>query len=194
MKLTTVTVLALGVAIAGCSRAREGQASAETVQAAAPAPGADPVKRGEYLVNAIGCHDCHTPKRMTANGPELIRERLLSGHPADEALPAPPAPGGPWIVSGSGDTTAWAGPWGTSYAANLTPDPDTGLGNWTEQMFVNALRTGKHMGSSRPILPPMPWQAYGTMNDEDLKAMFAYLRSIPPLQNRVPDPVFASQP
>jgi hypothetical protein len=85
--------------------------------------------------------------------------------------------------------TAWSGPWGVSFAANLTPDQNTGLGTWTEDMFVKAIRTGKHMGVSRPILPPMPWQDIAAMSDGDLKAIYAYLRSIPPIVNHVPDPI-----
>jgi hypothetical protein len=85
--------------------------------------------------------------------------------------------------------TAWAGPWGISYAANLTPDLNTGMGIWTEEMFIQAMRTGKHMGVSRDILPPMPWQNLATLEEDDLKAMFAYLRSIPAVVNHVPDPV-----
>jgi len=64
---------------------------------------------------------------------------------------------------------------------------NTGMGIWTEEMFMKALRTGKHFGQSRPIMPPMPASAYGQMNDEDLKAVYAYLRSIPPVKNLVPD-------
>jgi hypothetical protein len=87
------------------------------------------------------------------------------------------------------DLTAWVGPWGTSFAANLTPDSNTGLGSWTEEMFMKALRTGKHLGQGRDILPPMPWQMIGQMTDRDLKSVFAYLRSIPPVNNMVPDPI-----
>jgi hypothetical protein len=89
------------------------------------------------------------------------------------------------------ELTASSGPWGNTYAANLTPDENTGLGIWTEEMFIGALRTGRHMGVSRPIQPPMPWQVYGRLPDEDLKAIYAYLRSIPPVHNRVPQPVIA---
>jgi hypothetical protein len=85
--------------------------------------------------------------------------------------------------------TAWAGPWGTSFAANLTPDIETGLGSWTEAMFVKAIRSGKHMGEGRPILPPMPWQVYKNLTDEDLKSIFAYLQSLPAVENAVPEPV-----
>jgi hypothetical protein len=89
------------------------------------------------------------------------------------------------------DLTAWSGPWGISYAANLTPDENTGLGIWSEDMFLRTLRTGRHMGTSRQLLPPMPWQVYGRLSDEDLKSIYAYLRSIPPVENRVPAPVIA---
>jgi hypothetical protein len=84
--------------------------------------------------------------------------------------------------------TAWAGPWGGSYAANLTPDEATGLGIWTEELFIQALRSGKHMGVGRDILPPMPWQNCAVLTDSDLRAIFAYLRSIPPIRNSVPVP------
>jgi mono/diheme cytochrome c family protein len=149
----------------------------------------DPVERGHYLVKVIGCSDCHTPKIMTDEGPVLDESRLLSGHPDGGALPKPPDSSGPWIATGSWDLTAWSGPWGISYTANLTPDTNTGIGIWTEDMFVRAIRTGRHMGQSRPILPPMPWQFYRDLTDEDLAAIYAYLRTIPPVHNRVPEPV-----
>jgi hypothetical protein len=84
--------------------------------------------------------------------------------------------------------TAWAGPWGISFTANLTPD-STGLGNWTPEMFIAAIRTGKHAGVGRPILPPMPWPQYRNFTDEDLRAIFAYLHSLKPVHNVVPQPV-----
>ncbi len=118
----------------------------------------------------------------------------LSGHPAAMTLPPPPAPSGPWIASSTATNTAWAGPWGVSYTANLTPDPETGLGQWTEQQFVDTIRTGRRQGRGREILPPMPWPAFKNYNDADLKAMFAYLRSIPAMKNKVPDPVLAGAP
>jgi hypothetical protein len=155
---------------------------------ASPAPSA--VERGAYLATVGGCHDCHSPKVLTANGPAPDPKRLLSGHPADSTLPTV-AQGvlGPqqWGALATNDLTAWAGPWGVSYAANLTPDP-TGLGNWTEATFVQAIRSGKHAGIGRPILPPMPWEDYARMTDDDLHALFAYLRSMPPVKNSVPEP------
>ena len=147
------------------------------------------VERGRYLVNAMACNDCHTPWHMGPKGPEPDMTKMLSGHPASLKLPPAPAAQGPWIVSFAATNTAFAGPWGVSYAANLTPDQNTGMGIWREEDFVKAIRLGKHFGVSREILPPMPWFNYGKMTDEDLKAVFAYLRSIPPVHNRVPDPL-----
>jgi mono/diheme cytochrome c family protein len=154
------------------------------------------VARGKYLVTVLGCNDCHTPLEMGPKGPEPDMTRMLSGHPEGMVMPPPPqlAPDAPWNWAGAATLTAFAGPWGTSYAANLTPDPNTGIGIWTEEMFVKALRTGRHMGQSREILPPMPWQWAGQMTDEDLSAVFAYLRSIPAIKNRVPEPVIAPMP
>jgi hypothetical protein len=153
-----------------------------------------PVERGKYLVNAMGCNDCHTPMKMGPQGPEPDMSKFLSGHPASEKnAPAPKLANG-WIAAVDATGTAWAGPWGISYTANLTPDQNSGLGIWTEDMFLKAIREGKHMGTSRPILPPMPWPAFRNLNDDDLKAIFAYLRTIPAINNHVPDPVIAEPP
>ncbi len=149
------------------------------------------VQRGRYLVMLGGCNDCHSPKLFTAQGPKVDEKRVLSGHPAGDRLPPVPANAigpGKWGALASGDMTAWVGPWGTSFAANLTPDA-TGLGNWTQQMFIRALRTGKHAGEGRPVLPPMPWEDIGKLTDADLRAIFAYLKSLPPIPNPVPAPV-----
>lgn len=143
------------------------------------------------LVTAGGCHDCHSPKIFTAAGPEPDTTRLLSGHPAGTKLPSMPAglvgPEG-WGAVTSGDFTAWVGPWGTSFAANLTPDA-TGLASYTPEIFIQTLRTGKHAGVGRPILPPMPWPNYARLSDDDLRAIFAYLSSLPPISNTVPAPI-----
>ena len=151
------------------------------------------VKRGGYLVSVSGCNDCHSPKIMTPQGPIPDTTKLLSGHPANSPLP-PVDPKalqpGQWIQMAP-DVTAFAGPWGMSFAANLTPDTTTGIGNWTEEVFINTLRTGKHLGQAngRPILPPMPWPGIGKMTDEDLRAVFAFLQSLPAINNKVPQPV-----
>ncbi len=148
----------------------------------------DRVARGKYLVASIGCADCHTPKKMGAQGPAPDASRFLSGHPEGSKLPPPPAAQGPWIASATWDLTAWSGPWGISYAINLTPDENTGIGSWSEETFTKALRTGRHMGVARPILPPMPWENFRNLSDEDLRAVYAYLRTIPAVKNRVPEP------
>jgi len=153
------------------------------------------VERGKYLVTMMGCGDCHSPKKMGPQGPEPDSSRMLSGHPEESKLPPPPTlPAGPWAATGTWDLTAWSGPWGISYATNLTPDENTGMGIWTEEMFLRAMRTGRHMGQSRPILPPMPWQVFANATDDEIKAIYSYLRTIPPIKNRVPDAVIAEPP
>jgi len=149
------------------------------------------IARGKYLVTAIDCGGCHTPFKLTAQGPIPDSSRFLSGYPAD--VPIPPVPTevlapDKWLGLFSLGN-AFAGPWGISFPRNLTPDTATGLGSWTENMFIKAMRTGKDMGEGRDILPPMPWQAFAQMTDNDLKAMFAYLHSLKPISNAVPDPI-----
>jgi mono/diheme cytochrome c family protein len=155
----------------------------------------DVVARGKYLVTLGGCNDCHSPKVFTPTGPVPDSTRLLSGHPATSSLPEMPtnvlAPN-KWGALASNDFTAWAGPWGVSFARNLTPDIATGLGSWTPEMFIKALRTGKDMGEGRNILPPMPWPNFAQMTDQDLGAMFSYLKSLKPIENAVPDPISPS--
>lgn len=146
------------------------------------------VERGRYLVDVGGCHDCHTPWTMGEDGPGPDMTRALSGHPADLEMPSPPAPVGPWIVASAATNTAHAGPWGVSFTANLTPHEETGLGAWTTETFVSTIRNGRHMGRGRPLLPPMPFFNYAKMTDEDLAAVFAYLQSIPAIDNQVPAP------
>lgn len=159
-------------------------------QSASKAPDAAAVARGKYLTTIMSCNDCHTPFKMGANGPEPDMTRELSGHPQSLVMPAPPALGqGPWAWAGGVTNTAFAGPWGVSFAANLTPDAETGLGGWNEKTFVSALRTGRHAGRGRRILPPMPYPFIGKATDEDLHAIFAYLQSLPAIRNQVPQPV-----
>jgi hypothetical protein len=128
---------------------------------------------------------------MTPVGPEADLSRALSGHPESQVISAlfPQQADSPWAVHTNEHLTAWSGAWGVSFAANLTPDENTGIGIWTEQMFVDAVKLGKHMGAGRQILPPMPWNWYGQLPEEDLKAMFAYLKSLPAISNRVPVPL-----
>jgi len=145
---------------------------------------------GEHLVTVSACHDCHSPKKMTPNGLEIDSNLLLSGHPSQ--MPDIGIDRKEMEQKGLGvtqDLTAWVGPWGISYTANLTSDP-TGIGSWTEGQFIYAIRNGKYKGmeNSRPLLPPMPWQMYRNFSDDELKAIFAYLKSTKPIKNVVPAP------
>jgi cytochrome c553 len=167
------------------------KAAAQTTAAPTQMSKSDMVKRGEYLVSASGCHDCHTPHKMGPQGPEPDMSRALSGHQAGQQLPPPPALNGPWTFAGIGSFTAWAGPWGISYTQNITPDPETGIGNYTEDQFVMTIREGKKQGRGRALLPPMPWPVIRNFSDEDLKSIYAYLRTVKPIKNKVPDPVIA---
>jgi len=190
--LTLTAALAGLVAVALMPAATSGAEAPAAPKAASrkAAPKKDQIARGSYLVKIMVCNDCHTPWKMGEKGPEPDMSRMLSGHPQDLVLPPPPKLGnGPWIASFAATNTAWAGPWGVSYTANLTPDPETGLGKWTADTFMQALRTGKHEGVGRPILPPMPYPWFAQAEDDDLRAIFAYLQSIPPIKNKVPQPI-----
>ena len=140
------------------------------------------VRRGAYLATISACHDCHSPKSDPATmTPDM--ERALSGRPSTTAAPAQPAAMGQ--ISASGDLTAWYGPWGVSYASNLTPDGETGLGmRYNEASFIRTMRTGKKPEGEQ-LLPPMPWPNCARMTDEDLKSLWAYLQSIKPVKNFV---------
>ena len=182
----------LAAAFAGCGQPAGAPPAAAPAPAAAPVASAESqIERGHRLIIGGGCHDCHTPKKVGPNGPEADMARMLSGHPESEGVPPPfkPIKGSPYVIHINGHLTAWSGDWGVSFAANLTPDMNTGLGIWTEDMFVDALKKGRHMGKGRQILPPMPWNWYGQLPDDDLKAMFAYLKSLPAISNRVPVPL-----
>ncbi len=146
------------------------------------------VKRGSYLVNAIGCDDCHSPKKFGPHGPEIIQELRFSGFQANGILPKIDTNVSKkgWIMFAP-DLTATFGPWGVSFAANISSDV-TGIGNWTEEQFMRAIREGKSKGlvESRPLMPPMPWEQYRNLDDTDLKAIFAFLKTTKPVENRVP--------
>lgn len=180
MKIATPALLAIALApSAGLAQSDNSATSAE---------------RGEYIVTTTGCHDCHTPFVMGSNGPEPDMSRALSGHPQDIVIEGQAALSEPWGIAGSMTNTAWSGPWGVSFTANLTPDPETGvLRDYTEAQFVEAMRTGRHKGQGRQILPPMPWPAFGEMTDDDLGAVYAYLQQIPPVRNKVPEPLPPAQ-
>jgi len=148
------------------------------------------VKWGEHLVTVSACHDCHSPKDYSKPGSGLDSNHLLSGYLGS------PVPGvnrrdaqtKGWAVTS--DLTSWVGPWGVAYAANLTSDDSTGIGTWKEERFIYAIRNGKYngMASDRNLIPVMPWVMYREMSDEELNAIFAYLKSTKPIKNKVPPP------
>lgn len=190
-KLFKIAFAALVITLVSCNQSNTDKAEYQSKDAIAEEiKHEELVKQGKYLVNALGCHDCHSPKVMTENGPMPDPKRLLSGHDANEALPAYDFETAKGYVLFTMNGTAVVGPWGTSFAGNLTPD-DTGIGTWSERQFLKAMKQGKYKGldGSRQLLPPMPWPAYTQMKDEDLKAIFAYLKSIEPVKNIVPQPI-----
>lgn len=149
------------------------------------------VEWGAHLVTIGDCNICHTPKKMTNRGPVMDSTFMLSGYRPD----SPPIDIDRKEIESKGlavsrDFTAWAGPWGVSYASNITP-AESGIGNWTEEQFFLVFREGKSKGlsGSRTLLPPMPWEAFGHMTDNEIKAIFAYLKSIEPIENVVPAPL-----
>lgn len=184
MMAAAAVVLVSGIAV----RASQGTGEA------APAVAAR-VERGAHLVRTMGCNDCHTPWRLGANGPEPDMTRALTGHPESlKITAAPQLPESPWGWMAAQTNTAFAGPWGVSFTMNLTPDKETGLGTWTEEQFIATMRTGRHLGRGRPVLPPMPVQILAALPDEDLKAIFAYLQSLAPVRNRIPAPLEPAAP
>ena len=176
-----LSILLLG--LAACSRATPQEASP------APTPTVSPVARGQQLVQMSGCSDCHTPMKLdeALHMPVPDHTRYLSGHP--EGAPDPEAAPGQTDQAVIGPTfTSFKTGFGIVYARNLTPDPETGLGTWTEADFIATMRTGHRQGKGRVILPPMPWMNLSRASDDDLAAIFAYLHSLPAVKNAVPDP------
>lgn len=188
---TAAVILTALLATATLRAAGGGHGAGEQLRTLPAPPGLSAQQlRGKYLVDVMGCHDCHTPMKMGPNGPQWDMDRMLSGHPEQLVMPAAPAlPPGPWIGVMGATMTAWSGPWGTSFTANLTPDKETGLGDWTVEQFIDTMKTGKDRGKGRPVLPPMPVQNLANLTDEDIRALFAYLQAIKPISNRVPQPI-----
>jgi mono/diheme cytochrome c family protein len=159
-------------------------------QPPAAAPGLKMVERGKYLVTVHDCQGCHTPSDGNGNPDQT---RRLSGHPQSIKITSAPnlQNDGVWTTAISRTNTAWAGPWGVTFTPNLTPDKLTGIGLWSEGMFVNTIKNGRHAGSGRAIQPPMPWKTFATLSDDDLKAIYAYLRTVQPIVNKVPPPILS---
>lgn len=179
-------VLAIAILFASCSSQEQPPKDTEV-----KAPTQEEiVQRGSYLVNTMGCADCHSPKVFGPMGPMPDTNLFLSGHQSGSPLPEVNKDAlKDWALF-TYDQTAAAGPWGVSFAANLTSD-ETGVGNWTEEQFITAMRKGKYKGleGGRDLLPPMPWQNFGQLTDNDLKAMLAYLKTTKPIHNVVPAPI-----
>jgi cytochrome c553 len=195
-KLSLTILITLGCSALIFSECNEGKSNDEgnkkdsTAISNAPGNGGfeSQVKWGEHLVKIGGCNDCHTPKKMGPNGPEDDMSLMLSGHPAQQPSPTfdvQEAAKKGLVLTQS--FTAWMGPWGITYAANITSD-STGIGMWTEAQFLKALKEKKWMGldSTRPLMPPMSMMSATVMNDDELKAIFAYLKTTPPIKNVQP--------
>lgn len=188
--ISTMITAIIAIAVAACQNS-----SAKEFKPAVILSNAEMVKRGSYLVNAMGCDDCHSPKRMGAKGPEIIPELRFSGYPANRPIQKADdkVVKQGWILFAP-DLTSAVGPWGVSFAANISSD-GTGIGNWKEEQFIKAIREGKYKGldETRALLPPMPWFMYRNLSDDDLKSIFAYLKTTNPVKNVVPAPVQMKQ-
>ncbi len=188
MRKTFIVIAAFATAgsliISSCNSNRQNSANAAIMDSASL------VKRGAYLVTIMGCDDCHSPKRMGPNGPEIIPELRLSGFQHDGKQPpidTNQVRNG-WAML-SPDLTSAVGPWGASFAGNITSD-NSGIGTWSEEQFTTALRKGKLKGmeNGRGLLPPMPWFNYKNLEDNDIKAIYAFLKTTKPVNNVVPAP------
>ena len=185
-RISAMLLMVSAIAIVAC------QNNPKSVTTAVVEPtGEQLIQKGEYLVKIMGCNDCHSPKELGQHGPVVIPDVMLSGYPVSRTLKKVDIGiiKNGWNILNE-DFTSAAGMWGISFAANLTSD-QTGIGNWTEENFKRALKEGRYKGleGSRTLLPPMPWTNFTTITDEDVKAMFAYLKSVKPVSNVVPLPI-----
>ena len=148
------------------------------------------IKMGKVLTEEFGCVDCHSPKLIIQDQIMIDEKKIFSGHPQNNILPDfPPELVGPgkWRGLYTSGMTAWGGPWGITYAANLTPDKETGIGNWSEENFMSVIKLGIHSSLTRKMLPPMPWSEVSRLGDDELSAIFVYLKSLKPIKNKVPE-------
>jgi mono/diheme cytochrome c family protein len=206
MRLVKSATLALGftlmlIVLPACNQQRASEVGegddleAPTGESVANASAEEQIHHGRYLVRSGGCNDCHTPwifdEALGIPRPDM--SRMLSGHP--KGGPDPEGTVGAHDMGLIGPTfTSFALPFGIIYSLNLTPDMDTGIGSWTEEMFLDVFRKGRHLGGNgRGVLPPMPWLWIRNLSDDDLRAVYAYLRSIPPISNAVPEPKMAEE-
>lgn len=133
------------------------------------------VERGKYIVDHLGnCGGCHTP--IQQNGAADL-QLYLSGAPAKFAG----AKNGPPQLVGFPRPKA-----SRVYASNLTPDPETGLGKWSEKDFIQAFKKAIGPGGVKYLESPMDWDQYSNMKIEDIQAIYRYLRTVKPIKNKVP--------
>jgi mono/diheme cytochrome c family protein len=125
------------------------------------------VERGKYLVTLGGCTDCHTPGFFLGK-PDM--NRYLGGSDVGFEIPG----------------------LGSFYGRNLTPDPETGIGNWTLQDIVTAIQTGTRP-DGRQLAPIMPWRAFAKLTKEDAQAIAVFLKSLPPVKHKVLGPYGPSE-
>lgn len=142
-------------------------ATAGAVSLGATSAGSSRIARGAYLTTVSGCGDCHTPGYFFGKPDET---RPLSGSEVGFEIP---------------DLGVFHGP-------NLTPDKETGLGNWSENEIVMALRTGVRP-DGRELVPIMPWRNFARFSDEDARSIAAYLKALKPVSNKVPGPFGARE-
>lgn len=193
---TSAMLLLLPLLISGCKNNPKTQVQKTDTKEVSEPSDNDLQKRGEYIVNLGGCNDCHSPKELGPNGPVVIESTRLSGYPANRpVVKADPKITKEGYILFVPDLTSASGPWGVSFAANLTSD-QTGIGNWTEENFRRALKEGRYKGlaGSRMLLPPMPWQNFENVKDDDISAIFTYLKSTRPVNNIVPAAILAEVP
>jgi hypothetical protein len=142
--------------------------------------------RGRQLVQLGSCNDCHTPK-LPDGRPDVSRE--LSGHPEGGPIPDE-------IENGASTNlllTAWRGPWGLTLSRNLTPDKETGLGKWTLADFKKTIRTGVDP-NGEVLYPPMPIPEMQNLPEDDLTAIWNYLRTVKPIHNNTRGRMLAPAP
>jgi hypothetical protein len=162
------------------------------VTALKPEVKSDPIARGKYLVTAMACGDCHTPHDQTG---QPIKALELSGHPEKAPLPSwePEMLSKGAVATMAPTLTAFAGPFGVSVAPNLTPDPETGLVVSVEGLIAS-WKSGNHWKYNRPVQPPMPIEHYKELEETDVRAIYAYLQSLPPVKNMAPATTVAPPP
>src|SRR6266853_5119905 len=155
-------------------------AQSATKPAAPASTDAAKIARGKYLMTIGACNDCHSPKLDPQQHPDP--KRPFSGRPQTTQAPSQTTT----EIHASLDLTAWAGPWGVSYGANLSPDPETGLKKrYTEASFIKTLRTGKKP-EGEDLQPPMPWELYKVFSDDDIKAIRNNVKSAAPAKPAAP--------